>query len=121
MNRPTSSTRAKPKTNPKSKPAPPRPELGECWLDIFEGPTFQGAMQRTRGPCDLAIGKRGVGSIIVGPNAAVIAIGHCNGGSAADGKMLLQFRPRQIVEDFKKIRGFADIEWLRILELPVVR
>ncbi|HTW94845.1 MAG TPA: hypothetical protein VMD30_08640 [Tepidisphaeraceae bacterium] len=100
--------------------APSSPSaVGECWIDTFEGKTFQGTMHRFRGPADISVSaSRGIGSLIVGPQAAIIAIGHCGGGSAGDGKMLLQLRPRQIIEDFKKIRGASDIEWLRILELP---
>ena len=115
-------SRTIPSTPPKTQPAlsPVSTLDNPCWIDIFDQDTFQGTMHRITGPKDIAVGKKGytVASLIVGPSAAVIAIGNCNGGLIADGKMLLQFRPRQIIEDFKKIRGAKNVEWMRILELP---
>ena len=92
----------------------------QCWMDTFDGARFQGKMRRFRGPTDVALPRNGtgLGSLIIGPSAAVIAIGNCHGGQASEGMMLLQFRPRMVIDDFKKIRGSSDIEWLRILELP---
>jgi hypothetical protein len=107
-------------TKPREARPPASPLGNQCWIDVFDQTTFQGDMHRLAGPADIAVGKKGydVASLIIGPAAAVIAIGNCGGGSVADGKMLFQFRPRQIVDDFKKIKGAKQIEWLRILELP---
>ena len=60
-----------------------------CWLDIYDGPWFEGRLRRLRGPAAKCDG-RGARSAIVGPCAVVIH---------ADGSVCKTLQPGKIIPD----------------------
>jgi hypothetical protein len=80
-----------------------------CWLDIYDGPWFSGAVRRLRGPAPVLKPHhkgRMPGSVIVGPNTLV---------SRLDRHACTPLQPSQIIPEFAKQPFAQKLSAIRLL------